>query len=53
MYSTPYQVTATDPTVVVPTRVAIFAAALIAGCAPARAAACVDPIPNAEGIAGM
>ena len=44
MNSMLYQATATDPTVLVPTCIAVFAAALAACSGPARAAARVDPI---------
>jgi putative ABC transport system permease protein len=44
MNSMLYQVTATDPAVLVPTCIAVFAAALAACYGPARAAARVDPI---------
>jgi len=44
MKSLLYEVTATDPAVLVPTCIAIFAAALAACYGPARAASRVDPI---------
>jgi ABC-type lipoprotein release transport system permease subunit len=44
MNSILYQVTATDPAVLVPVCIAEFAAALAACCGPARVASRVDPI---------
>jgi putative ABC transport system permease protein len=44
MSSMLYQVTATDPAVLVPTCIAVFAAVLAACYGPARAAARVDPV---------